>query len=138
MSVLFLLAVRHFASGYYDDSFVGPVAILPVETPMAYIESAYVPTPIERLAHVNYSSCVIYAKALTGYDKSVGRASNWPVNSTKPEVNSVVIFRYSHVAVITSMSSSSFEITEANYKANQVSTRSLSFDDASIRGYYKK
>lgn len=97
-----------------------------------YVQAQYVPTPVR----YNSASCVLYAKQLTGYNKPVGLAKNWPVNSQQPSLGAVVIFKYVHVAVITDIASDSFIITEANYIHNKISTRSLPFDDPSIRGYY--
>lgn len=108
-----------------SDSFILPLNMIPVYNPT--------PKPIPKSIA---SSCVLYAKSLTGYTKIIGLAKNWEINSKVPEVGAVVVFKYNHVAVITEMASSSFNITEANYVSGHITSRSLQFGDKSIQGYY--
>lgn len=87
-----------------------------------------------------YPSCVIFAKQRTGFTQSVGAARNWPRNSSVPVVGGVVITRESyagHVAVITAVRETDFDVIEANYVHGRVSTRTISIDSRVIIGYWK-
>lgn len=87
-----------------------------------------------------FCSCVIYAKALTGYSQSVGNARNWPKNSPVPVVGGIVITnesRVGHVGVITSVNGNEFTITEANYSRCKKGIRTLNVSNPSILGYWQ-
>ncbi len=88
----------------------------------------------------NFCSCVQFAKELTGYDKVVGAAKNWPINATIPSVGGVVILNegnVGHIAFITSIGLNSFTIVEANYQSCRKTTRTLLLTNPDIRGYWK-
>lgn len=87
-----------------------------------------------------FCSCVIYAKALTGYSQPVGNARNWPKNISYPVVGGVVITNESyagHVGVITWVNGNDFAITEGNYLRCQKSTRILNTSNPAILGYWQ-
>lgn len=84
--------------------------------------------------------CVGYAKALTGFTQSIGRASNWPRNSTEPVVGGVVVTNESasgHVGIILRVWEDTIVITEKNYIPCKVGTRELRKDDPRIKGYWR-
>lgn len=87
-------------------------------------------------------SCVLYAKQVTGYSKPVGYARNWPINNQVPIVGAVVIttessgFNTGHVGVVTAVSETTINITEANYSRCKVTSRTISRSSKVIRGYY--
>ena len=89
-------------------------------------------------------SCVLFAKKLTGYNKSVGYAKNWPVNSKTPVVGGVVItnesssgsYQTGHVAYILKIEGETMTLIEGNYKRCQKSTRTMNIDDKKIIGYW--
>lgn len=89
-------------------------------------------------------SCVLYAKALTGYSKPVGSARNWPVNHTSPEPGAVAVFyggRYGHVVVILDVDygARTFTVTESNSPRCTIrSGKVISFDHPLLKGYYKQ
>lgn len=88
---------------------------------------------------VGYCSCVLYAKAITGYREVVGYAKNWPKNSETPQVGGVIITNESyagHVGVITQVQEDSITITEANYRKCQVTERTISITSTVIKGYW--
>lgn len=91
------------------------------------------------LAHKQICSCVLYAKTLTGYEKSIGLAKNWPINNQTPQIGAVVILNESylgHVAVVEAVFENTIVITEANYIPCKVGSRELNKNDKNIRGYY--
>lgn len=86
-----------------------------------------------------YCSCVVYAKALTGYTAPVGAARNWPVNSLVPHVGDVVVMNigpYGHTAVITAVYDGKIDIVEANFLSCTVTHRTLSAYDKDITGFW--
>ncbi len=94
-------------------------------------------------ASTGFCSCVQFVKGLTGYDKVVGKAKNWPINSTLPSVGGVVITRESsagtytgHVAFITSIEGNTMTLTEANYIHCKKSQRKMQIDDPIIVGFW--
>ena len=111
---------------------------------LAYIESVYVPstpTPVPRVVpRWTHCSCVNVAKSLTGYDKIVGAAKNWPVNSDKPVVGGVVITKesyYGHVAQIIEVREDSIILREGNFKPCQFTNgRELKLDNTKILGFW--
>ncbi len=88
----------------------------------------------------DYSSCVTFAKRLTGYLATIGAARNWPTNAEIPLVGGVVVLnegKYGHVGVITAVNADSFTIVEANYIPNQKSSRTLNINNLDIKGFWK-
>lgn len=88
----------------------------------------------------NFCSCVLFAKAMTGYNIPVGNARNWPKNSKVPVVGGVVITNESkagHVAVITKVNPDSIEVVEANYVRCRKGTRQISLNSPVILGYWR-
>lgn len=84
-------------------------------------------------------SCVLSAKAITGYAQTVGYAINWPLNSSIPTLGGVVVFKigpYGHVAVIDAINADSFHIKESNYRYCQFTQRWIAFTDPTIKGYW--
>jgi hypothetical protein len=89
----------------------------------------------------NYCSCVLFAKSLTGYTKTVGNARNWTKNSKVPVVGGVVITnesRAGHVAVITAVRDGEFDIVEANYSRCRKGVRTLKINNPVILGYWQQ
>jgi surface antigen len=88
----------------------------------------------------NACSCVMKAKELTGYNKSVGYAMNWPINSTTPVVGGVVVTNesdYGHVAYILEVFSDSIKVVEGNFVHCEVTTRVIKLNDPIIKGFWQ-
>lgn len=88
----------------------------------------------------DFCSCVDAVKAWTGYDKPVGAARNWPINSDKPSVFGVVITSegpVGHVAYILQVNKDSILVREANFKPCQVDTRIIPLNSKFIKGFYE-
>lgn len=86
-----------------------------------------------------FCSCVLYARALTGFNQTVGAAKNWPVNSPAPLAGGVVVMRWAnvgHVAVITDVTNADFGIKEANYARCQLTARRITLNDPDIIGFW--
>lgn len=79
----------------------------------------------------------MYVKELTGYTKPVGWGNNWPIDSRVPNVGGVVVFKYAHVGYITAIDpiAQTFTLTEANYHKNKISTRTLEYNNLTIKGF---
>ncbi len=111
---------------------------LPLSDTQLYVVASYVPLKA-RITPKIASSCVLYAKwYLDRAEEFWGNAGQIKATSDAPYVGGLVLTRespFGHVAVITSISSSSLEVIEANYIPGTVSTRSLSINDIHIRGY---
>lgn len=110
------------------------------------IEFLQEPDPQDSLAlylewkQTSYSSCVLFAKRITGYVGTVGAARNWSKNSKIPIVGGVVVLnegKYGHVAVITAVSEDSFTVVEVNYIPNKKSTRTINNADKAILGFWQ-
>lgn len=87
-----------------------------------------------------YCSCVLYAKALTGYSRPVGWAKNWPINTGLPVIGGVIVTNdglAGHVAVITAITGETLALKEANWLSCQKSTRQLNMTDSSIMGFWR-
>lgn len=90
-------------------------------------------------------SCVAFVKRLTGFDKSIGYAKNWPRNSEVPVIGGVVItsessfdtFRTGHVAYILDINDDTLTLLEANYSRCKQTTRKIKVADKKIIGYWK-
>lgn len=84
------------------------------------------------------NSCVLYAKLRTGYNKSVGFARNWPINSSFPTIGSVVVLNgtIGHVAIIETIKDETFVVSQTNSPAGTFSFTELRKDDPRIKGYY--
>ena len=83
--------------------------------------------------------CVPYARVLTGVNK-YGDAITWKPNSAKPTLGAVVIFTYGHIGAVYAIDPIKEEIliTEKHFIGDTISTRSLSFNDTTIKGYVDK
>ena len=85
-------------------------------------------------------SCVLYAKALTGYSQSVGPARRWPKNSGQPVVGGVVVTnesRAGHVAVITAVDGDTLTLVEANYSRCRVTVgRQINANNPMVLGFW--
>ncbi len=87
----------------------------------------------------NRCSCVYFAKAITGYNKTVGAARNWPINTKIPLVGEVVVTKESytgHVIVITAVRPGEIDIVEGNYLHCKATQRTLPLTDPLIKGYW--
>lgn len=88
----------------------------------------------------NPCSCVGLAKELTGFNKVVGLAKNWPINSDTPTVGGVVITnenqKFGHVAFITKINYNTIVVVEANYQPCRFSSRTMPINSDKIIGYY--
>jgi surface antigen len=85
-------------------------------------------------------SCVLTAKALVGYNKTVGMAKYWPRNSDIPTVGGVVVTRESrvgHVAVILAVEQYRIYVKEGNYNRCKVSERWINLNNPVIIGYWR-
>ena len=84
-------------------------------------------------------SCVKFARALGVKIPPKTDAEDIKSNST-PQVGGLVLFKYSnldHVAVITALNASNFEVREANFKEPCLaSRRTVSYQDKAIRGFH--
>lgn len=52
----------------------------------------------------------------------------------------IAVFQYGnlpHYAIVTSVGTSTFDITETNFKACEKTKRTISLDDPSLKGFYK-
>lgn len=85
-------------------------------------------------------SCVLYAKALTGYTKSIGIARRWTKNSSVPVVGGIVITNESpagHVAFVAAIDGDTITLDEANYIRCKITTgRKLNINNPIILGYW--
>lgn len=89
-------------------------------------------------SHGRYS-CVAFAKAYLGLNGTWGNGGAYLPLTQIPAVGSVVVFSYTHVAVITQYSAITGQLTiiEANYHLDgTVDHRTLLVTDPTIRGYY--
>ncbi len=84
-------------------------------------------------------SCVLWARAQTGFDQSVGYARNWPVTSKMPRVGAIVVTSESwagHVAIVASMDADNIYVNEANYDRCRVTYgRAILINSKLIKGY---
>jgi hypothetical protein len=85
-------------------------------------------------------SCVEYSRIKTGWQTPpMGIARNHPRNIGYPAVGAIVITnesRAGHVAVITAIYDTYFEVIESNFIRCQISTRRIENDSKSILGFY--
>ena len=85
-------------------------------------------------------SCVEYSRFKTGWQTSpMGIARNHPKNINYPAVGAIVITNESwagHVAVITAIYDTYFEVSESNFIRCQISTRRIENDSKFILGFY--
>ena len=61
------------------------------------------------------------------------------VPNTTPAVGKVAIFKYNtvkHIALITKLNQDSFEVKEANYRPALIDTRTVSWDDSHLVGFW--
>lgn len=85
-------------------------------------------------------SCVLTAKALVGYNKTVGMAKYWPRNTDLPTVGGVVVTKESyagHVAVILAVEQDRIYVYEGNYNRCKVSERWINLNNPVIIGYWR-
>ena len=88
----------------------------------------------------NACSCVLTAKAMVGYNKTVGMAKYWPRNSDIPTVGGVVVTKESyagHVAVILAVEQNRIYVKEGNYNRCKVSERWINLNNPVIIGYWR-
>lgn len=84
-------------------------------------------------------SCVSFVKAVTGYNKPVGMAKNFPINSKWASIGSVVVTNESpsgHVAIVIGIEGNYLILNEANWLTCQRGKRKLPIDDPSILGFW--
>lgn len=84
-------------------------------------------------------SCVNYAKSLTGFNTPIGRAKNWPINSSIPVVGGVVVFKWlstGHAAVVTDVTETDFGIKEAHYVGCSITIRRIPLNNPTIIGFW--
>lgn len=86
-------------------------------------------------------SCVLTAKALTGFNQSVGNARYWPVNTTTAVVGGVLvenISRAGHVSVIIAVSNEGVTVKEGNYKrCSFTEGRFIPYGSPTIIGFWQ-
>ncbi len=81
-------------------------------------------------------NCVQFAKAYLGRSGTWGNGGRLLSLNSSPVPNAVVIFKYTHVAIVQEVTASQILIIESNYKRGQTSLRWLSLTDPTIRGYH--
>lgn len=97
-------------------------------------------SPDAKIAHYAASfggSCVTYAKRVLNRSNEVwGNGGRRLFLTQTPFLGAVVVFTYTHVAVITGIVGDMLYITESNYSArNTISNRSIPIDDPTIKGF---
>lgn len=81
--------------------------------------------------------CVDYAKKRTGKYGTWGNGGRLLSLTQTPQVGAVVVFNYTHVAVIDILDGPRMKISESNYeKKMRISSRWISVTDPSIRGFH--
>lgn len=81
--------------------------------------------------------CVDYAKKRTGKYGTWGNGGRKLPLTKTPQVGAVVVFNYTHVAVIDVLDGPRMKISESNYeKSMRVSSRWINVNDPSVRGFH--
>lgn len=122
----------------YNEEINPPFAILTVDP--EDVSRAYKNWLIEKTQQTGFCSCVTFVKRLTGYDKSVGTAKNWPINTKTPTVGGVVVTNESpsgHVAYIMGVNGNLLTVKEANWVHCKLTTRTINTDDRIIKGFWE-
>jgi len=89
-------------------------------------------------------SCVPFVRTMSGFTfPKVRYAKDIVVNRILPQVGSAVIFKavppygeFGHVAYITSVSTSTFQIIEKNLTPCEVTKRTIKITDPAIKGFF--
>lgn len=88
----------------------------------------------------NYCSCVLTAKAWTGYSRSIGVARNWERNSDVPVIGGVLIENLTnagHVSMIIGLTNEGIVVKEGNYKRCSLTEgRVVPYDSPTIIGFW--
>lgn len=122
----------------YADQFVEPIYVrqLPPQSPP---DPAWSLQKLLGAKEIDRSSCVSLAKYLRPDQRFQWIAPKYvKAYPLTPKEGLLVITSegpVGHVAFVTSVSSTSLEIIEANYTPGIISTRSLSLENPKIRGY---
>lgn len=83
-------------------------------------------------------NCVQWAKKVTGVFGTWGDGGHYLSLNSNGEVGDVIVFKGTHVAVITARIGSTLTITEANYDYHgSIRTRNLNVASATIRGFHR-
>ena len=82
----------------------------------------------------SYEQCVIYAKRVTGINKSLGYAGNTQPEGYEPKVGSIALQRsLGHAVAVESITSDGIIATESNYWRGYITRRYIPYWD--IKGY---
>ena len=100
---------------------------------------------IQKESKLDLNSCVSFSRHISfwGWDfPRVEKALDIPVLSKIPKLGAIALFNYQpdgHSAVIVSISTSTYDVLEANFKAGQITRRTLPLNgDKKLRGFYWK
>ncbi len=134
-------AVSQTNISYEQESVTNPTAIYSQPDP-ADVKAILLAAEVAKKVKIragDFCSCVTFVKGLTGIQKVVGAARNWPINSKIPTVGGVVVLNESnsgHVAYITAVGEDSFTVVEANYSPCRKTQRIISFENSDIKGFW--
>ncbi len=122
-----------------------PVAkAVPTPKPKPAAKRAAKATPVKKATQQKWIDggyggwCVTFAKNYTGYYGTWGNGGrSLPLTHT-PQIGAVVVFNYTHVAVIKDIVGGRLVLIESNYyKSMHISIgRTIAINDTSIRGYF--
>lgn len=91
----------------------------------------------QRGQKVGDGQCVTFAKKYLGQKGTWGNGGRRLPLTKTPQVGDVVVFNYTHVAVIDEIQGGNLALIEQNYELKKrVSTRTISINDKSIKGFY--
>ncbi|HEX5429847.1 MAG TPA: CHAP domain-containing protein [Patescibacteria group bacterium] len=102
------------------------------------LQADYVAQTRAKIAAKSYAgNCVEFAKHYLGLTGRWGYGGDLLPRTYTPEINSVVIFSYGHVAVITAISNGKLILIESNYSHGRITAgRQVAIGDPTILGYY--
>ncbi len=125
----------------YDPNKIEQVFLEPNPQDVQRLYEEWQKSKVEIKKKVNFDpcSCVSFVKAITGYNKPVGRARNFPINSNWASIGSVVVTNESpsgHVAIVAGIEGNTLLLDETNWLPCQRGKRKLSIDDPSIIGFW--
>lgn len=82
----------------------------------------------------SYEECVIYAKRVTGINKTLGYAGNTRSEGQEPRVGAIALEqRYGHAMVVQEIRPDGIVITESNFIRGKITRRTIPYWD--VRGY---
>jgi hypothetical protein len=82
----------------------------------------------------SYEQCVIYAKRVTGINKTLGYAGNTRPEGDTPKVGAIALERsYGHAMVVEAVNPNGIVITESNFVKGKITRRTIPYWD--VKGY---